>query len=87
MLKAFDIKPVLTKTTPPQSKTLVERVNKLILNMLVTKDIDNKVFNYMDSLGETLAYIAWEIWAYYHRTIMATPGKAVFVRDTMFNLS
>ena len=55
--------------------------------MLVTKDIYSKVFKYIDSWGETLAYIAWVIRASYHRTIMATAGQDVFGRDILFNLA
>ena len=54
--------------------------------MLVTKYLDNKVFNHIDPWVETLAYIAWAIRAYYHRTIMATTGQAVLGRDMIFNL-
>ena len=62
-------------------------MHKLILNMPVTKDLDNKVFDYIYPWGKNLEYIAWAIRAYYHRTIMATPGHAVFFRDTIFNLT
>ena len=55
--------------------------------MLVTKDLDNKLFDYLDPLGENLASIAWAIRAFYHRTIMNTPGQAVFGRDMLFNLA
>ena len=47
-LKDFYIKPVLTLVKNPQVNALVERVYQVILNMLVTKDIDNKVFEYID---------------------------------------
>ena len=81
MLKYFDIKPVLTSVKSPQDNAQVEQVHQVILNMLVTKDLDNKVFDYIYQWGETLAYIAWAIRASYHRTIMATTGQASFVRD------
>ena len=87
MLKDFDIKPVLTSVKNPQSKAPVERVHQVILNMLVTKDIDNKIFFYIYPCGETLASIAWAIIASYHHTTMATPGQAVFVRDMLFTLA
>ena len=45
LLKYFDIKPVLTTIKNPQSIAPVERVHQVILNMLVTKDIGNKVFD------------------------------------------
>ena len=55
--------------------------------MLVTKDLDKKVFEHIDIWGETPAYIAWTIRASYHHTIMYTPGQAVFFRDMIFNLA
>ena len=45
------------KINNPQANALVEQVHQLIYNMLVTKDIDNKVFNYIYPWGETLYYI------------------------------
>ena len=48
LLNCFDIKPVLTSVKNPESNAPVERVHQVILNMLVTKDLDNKVFNYID---------------------------------------
>ena len=65
----------------------MDRVHQVILNMLVNKDLDNKVFNYIDTWGENLSYIAWSIRDYYHCTIMATPGQAVFGRYMLFNFA
>ena len=36
--------------------------------------------------GETLSLLTWAIRAYYHRTIQATPGQAVFGREMIFNI-
>ena len=65
----------------------MERIHQVILNMLATKDIYNKVFNYIDPWGENLASISWSIRVYYHHTIMDTPVQDVFVRDMIFNLA
>ena len=65
----------------------MEQVNQLIYNMLVTKDIDNKVIDYVNPWGETLASIAWAIRASYHRTIGGATGQYVFGRDNIFNLT
>ena len=70
----------------PQANAPVEQVNQLILNILVTKDLSNKVFDYIYPLCETLAYIAYAIGAYYHRTIQATPDQSVFGIDMILNL-
>ena len=87
LLKDFDNKPVLNSVKKPQANAPVEQVHQVILNMLVTKDLDNKVFDYIDPWGKTLAYIEWEIRASYHCNIMAIPGQAVFDRDMLFNLT
>ena len=55
--------------------------------MLVTKDIDDRVFNYIDTWGETLVYLEWVIRASYNCIIMATSGQAVFGRDMFFNFA
>ena len=87
LLKDFDIKRVLTSIKNPQANALVERVNQVILNMLVTKDFDNKFFDCIYPRGENLSYIPWAINASYHCTIMTTPGQSIFGRYMLFNLA
>ena len=87
LLNELYIKPVLTSVNNPQDNAPDERVHQVILNMLVTKDFDNKVFEYTNPWGENLAYIAWTMRYSYHRTIMATSGQAVFGRYMLFNLA
>ena len=77
LLKDFDIKPVLTLVKNPQANAPVERVHRVILNMIVTKDLDNKVFDFIDPWGETLVSIACEIRASYHLTIRLVPAQDV----------
>ena len=57
-LKYFDIKPALTIIKNPQADAMVEQVHQVISNTLVTKYLANKVFDYIDPCGETLASIA-----------------------------
>ena len=57
LLKYFDIKLALTTIKNPQYNTPVERLHQLILNMLITKDLDNRVLDHIDPWGEILAYI------------------------------
>ena len=87
LINDFDIKPVLMIVKNPEDNTSMERLHQVILNILVTRDIDNKVFDHIDPWSETLAYIAWAIRSSFHRTIMATPGQAVFGRDMASNLA
>ena len=65
----------------------MKRVHQIILNMLVTKDLDSKLFDHIYPWGGTLASIAWAMRSYYHRTIMVTSGQAVYVRYMLFNLA
>ena len=56
-LKDFNIKPVLTKVNNPQANAPVEQIHQVILNIIVTEDPDNKVFDYIYPWGEILAHI------------------------------
>ena len=69
----------------PQANDLLERVNQVIFNMLVTKDIDKQVLDYIDPWGKNLVYIAWEIGDSYHHTIGTTPDQSVFGRDMILD--
>ena len=55
--------------------------------MLVTKDLNKKVFDHIDPWGEILSSIAWEMRDSYHCTIMAIPGQSIFGKDVLFNLA
>ena len=57
-LKDLYIKPILTSINNRQSNALVDQVNQVIKNILVTKDIYNKCFDHIYPWVETLAYIA-----------------------------
>ena len=61
------------------------RVDQVIYNILVTKDLHKNVFDYIYTWGETLAYIVWTIRASYHCHIRATSIQAVNDIDTIFN--
>ena len=62
-------------------------MHQVILNILITKDLGNKIFDHIDLLGETLSSISWPIRYHYHCIIMATPGNAIFGIDMIFNLT
>ena len=87
MIKDFDIKPVLTTIKNPKYIAPLERVNQLILNMLVIKYHVNKVFEYIDTWDETIASISWEISASYNQTTKATTGQSVCGIYMIFNLT
>ena len=87
MLKELDIKPVLTSVNNPQANASAEQENQVILKMIVTNDLDNKLFDYIDPWGENLEYIEWEIRDYYHSTIIHKLGHNIFGWDMLFNLA
>ena len=64
----------------------MERVPQAIHNTLVTDDVNNKLFYYIDPWGETIASISWTRIYYYSYTLQATIGQAVFGRDMISKL-
>ena len=86
LLKDFDIKPTCTTVENPRANAPVERVHQVIHNMLVTKELDQHTFDYIDPWGEFLGSIAWAIRASYNTVTRATPAQLVFGRDMLFNL-
>ena len=62
-------------------------MHQVILNILVTKDPENKVFEYIYQLGETLESIAWSIRASCRHNIQAMQGQDEFGIYMIFNLA
>ena len=86
LLKKTNIKPLFISIKNTQDNDSVERVHQVILNMLVSKYLDNKLFDHIYTWGETLESIAWAIRDSYHLTIMASSFQGVFGRDILFKL-
>ena len=61
LIKNSDIKPVLTLINNPQANTPFERVHQVLLNLLVTMNLDDKVFDYIYPWVEVLSSIVWAI--------------------------
>ena len=55
--------------------------------MLLTKNLQEDVLDYLDPFGPTLSSVAWAIRSSYNNTTDATPAQLVFGRDMMFNLT
>ena len=86
LLKDFNIESVLTKIKNPQANVLVDQVHQVLLNIIVTRYFANRIFDYINSSGNTLAYTASTIMIFYYLTIQATPGLDIIGRDVIFNL-
>ena len=54
--------------------------------MIITKDLDKKVYGYIGPCGGTPASVVWLIIESYHRTLFFMTGQAVFGGDMLFNL-
>ncbi len=65
----------------------MEGVHQVIRNMMVTKDLSERVLDHINPRGEILNSIAWAIRASYHNTLRATPAQLVFGRDMIFNIT
>ena len=87
LLRDFDVSPVCTTVKNPQANAPVERVHQVIRNMMVTKDLSERVLDHIDPWGPILSSIAWAIRASYHNTLQATPAQLVFGRDMIFNIA
>jgi len=86
LLKDWAIKPICTTIKNPQANSPVERIHKVLKNMLLTKNLKEQELDYIDPFGEILASIAWAVRASYNSATNATPAQLVFGRDMLFNL-
>ena len=81
------MKPKCTTIKNPQSNSPVERINQVLIYMLLTKNLADDTLDYIDPFGSILASVAWAVRSSYNHTTDATPAQLVFRRDMMFNLS
>ena len=86
LLNYFAITSICTSTNNPQSNAPVEHIQQVIYKIIFTKELDIKVYDYIEPWKENLFSVAWGIRASYHITLDFTPFQAVFGRDMLFNL-
>ena len=67
----------------PQVNAMVELVHQLIYNMIVTKDVDKPIFDYIHPWDKTLSFISWEIMDSYHLNLNSTPGQLFLLRHNI----
>ena len=65
----------------------MEQVHQVIYNVIVTKDLDRKFFDYIYPWDENLASIAWEIKASCLLMLGSMTVKKVYGRDMLFKLA
>ena len=87
LLNYFSIMAICTSINNLQSNAIVDNLNQVIYNIIVTKYLDIKLYGYKDPWGGTLSSVAWLVRAYYHHTPGFTPVRGLFGRDMLFKLT
>lgn len=55
-------------------------------HVLLTKNLQEEILDYIDPFRSILASVAWAICSSYNNTTEATPAQLVYGRDMIFNL-
>jgi hypothetical protein len=71
----------------PQVNAILERLHQVLAQMLCTSELDMAETITPDDVDVFLDNAAWAICTTYHTVLKASPGAAVFGRDTLFILS
>ena len=58
LLKDWSVKPKCTTIKNPQANSPIERIHQVIRHMLLTKNLKEKIFDYIDPFGSILASVA-----------------------------
>jgi hypothetical protein len=66
---------------------MVERVHQTLGNLLRVYELEEYEFPRGDPWSNILASAAWAICSTFHTALGATPGKSVYGRDMLFDLS
>jgi hypothetical protein len=77
-------------TIDTQENAIIERVYKVVNDMLRSFDLENNHENLENKEDNPFDYFlqstAWDIRSTYHTTLQATPCQLVFGRDMMHNI-
>jgi hypothetical protein len=75
----------------PQANSMIERVHKVVIDMLRSFDLENDHENLGEQEDNPFDYFlqstAWAIRSTYHTTLQATPCQLVFGRDMIHNIA
>ena len=69
----------------PQSNSILEIIQQLIVNLVSTFDLQNKYLDKDEPWSGLLAATAFAVQIIYHTTPQSTPGQLVFGRDIILN--
>jgi transposase InsO family protein len=87
----YGIKDKPTTSHNPQANAIIERVHKVVNDMLRSFDSENNNENLEEQIDNPFDYFlqstAWDIRSTYHTTLQATPCQLVFGRDMIHNIA
>jgi transposase InsO family protein len=91
MCENYGIKAKPTTSHNPQANAIIERVHKVVNDMLRSFDLENNHENLEEQEDNPFDYFlqstAWAIRSTYHTTLQATPCQLVFGRDMIHNIA
>jgi Integrase core domain len=87
MCDNYGIKAKSTTSHNPQSNAIIERVHKVVNNMLKSFDLAKENLEEDNPFEYFLQSTAWAIRSNYHTTLQATPCQLVFGRDMIHNIA
>ena len=91
MCDNYGIKAKPTTSHNPQANAIIERVHKVVNDMLRSFDLENNHENLEEQEDNPFDYFlqstAWAIRSTYHTTLQATPCQLVFGRDMIHNIA
>jgi hypothetical protein len=70
----------------PQANEIVERVHKVIGNIIRTFELENNYLDDKDPWKGILSATAFAVRSTFHTTLQNTPGQQVFGRDMILNV-
>ena len=85
MCDNYGIKAKPTTSHNLQENAIIERVHKVVNDMLRSFDLENENLEEDNPFDYFLQSTAWAIRSTYHRTLQATPCQLVFGRDLMIH--
>jgi transposase InsO family protein len=87
MCENYGIKAKPTTSHNPQANAIIERVHKVVNNMLRSFDLEKEQLEEENPFEYFLQSTAWAIRSTYHTTLQATPCQLVFGRDMIHNIA
>ena len=76
-----------TTSHNPQANSIIERVHKVVNEMLRSFDLEKETLEEDNPFDYFLQSTAWAIRSTYHTTLQATPCQLVFGRDMIHNIA